>query len=481
MPKMIEIYDITYKYKGASEDSLQHVSLSVSEGETVLLCGASGSGKTSVIRLVNGLIPHFYPGDLSGTVRVAGNDTSEIELAELAGTVGTVFQNPQGQFFATDTDGEIVFGPENIGLPPGEIQQRKDQIVSGMKLQNLMDRSLFELSGGEKQKIACASVAALLPEIILLDEPSSNLDWNAIKDLREVIREWKKQGKTLLISEHRLWYIKDLADRVIYMDEGRIAHEWSGAEFRAFTPQDLEKLQLRPTTLDQGITRVEEKNAFPDAIHLKNFFFSYQRHQPDPDLSIPELDLPRGKIICVTGENGAGKSTFLRCVCGLEKRCKGTIEAEGKVYKGRQRLKLSYLVMQEVSHQLFTNSVEEECLLSMEDKDEEKCHEILEELDLLPYKDTHPMALSGGQKQRVAIASALAADAKIILLDEPTSGLDYTHMKAVSQLLQQLTADGKTILVSTHDPEFLSFCGDYELHIRAGTIAGFYQIKSHRE
>lgn len=174
------------------------------------------------------------------------------------------------------------------------------------------------------------------------------------------------------------------------MDEGRIAHEWSGAGFKALMPQDLEKLQLRPTTLDQGITRMEEKTVFPDAIHLKNFFFSYQRHQPDLDLSIPELDL-------------------------------------------------------------------------------------------LPYKDTHPMALSGGQKQRVAIASALAADAKIILLDEPTSGLDYTHMKAVSQLLQQLTADGKTILVSTHDPEFLSFCGDYELQIRTGTIAGFYQIKSHRE
>ena len=172
----IVLNNITYKYKGAKEESLKGVSLSVHRGETLLLCGASGSGKTSVIRLINGLIPHFYQGDLTGNVTVCERNVADTELYELAGVVGTVFQNPRSQFFSVDTDGEIVFGPENIGLPPEQIRQRKAAVVERMSLVSLMGRSLFELSGGEKQRIACASVAALLPEIILLDEPSSNLD-----------------------------------------------------------------------------------------------------------------------------------------------------------------------------------------------------------------------------------------------------------------------------------------------------------------
>ena len=173
---IIDIRNVTHKYKGSEQDTLDNVSLEIKEGETVLLCGASGSGKTSVIRLINGLIPHYYQGDITGEVYVDGKDISQTELYELAGVVGTVFQNPRSQFFSIDTDGEIVFGPENIGLDPKEITARKDGIIEQMDLKDLMGRSLFELSGGEKQRIACASVAALLPKIMLLDEPSSNLD-----------------------------------------------------------------------------------------------------------------------------------------------------------------------------------------------------------------------------------------------------------------------------------------------------------------
>ena len=188
---VVDIRNVTHSYKGAGEESLAGVSLSIYEGETVLLCGASGSGKTSVIRLINGLIPHYYKGELSGKVLVGERDISETEIADLAGTVGTVFQNPRSQFFSVDTDGEIVFGPENIGLDPEEIVKRKEMIVGQMNIGKLLGRSLFELSGGEKQMIACASVAALLPNIILLDEPSSNLDMEAIKKLRSIIEIWK--------------------------------------------------------------------------------------------------------------------------------------------------------------------------------------------------------------------------------------------------------------------------------------------------
>ena len=231
MQTIAQINNVTYRYKGASENSLDGVSLTIQKGETLLLCGASGSGKTSVIRLLNGLIPHYYHGDMTGDVTVNGLDIAKTQLYELAGVVGTVFQNPRSQFFSVDTDGEIVFGPENIGLDPKEINARKEIIAKQMKLDALLGRSLFELSGGEKQRIACASVAALLPEIILLDEPSSNLDMEAIQMLHEIICDWKRQGKTIIISEHRLWYLNDLADRVIYMDKGRIAHEWNAKDF----------------------------------------------------------------------------------------------------------------------------------------------------------------------------------------------------------------------------------------------------------
>ena len=487
-PTVVEIQNVTQRYKGAERPSLQDVSLSVKQGETILLCGASGSGKTSVIRLINGLIPHYYSGEMTGSITVQGRDIAKVELYELAGVVGTVFQNPRSQFFSVDTDGEIVFGPENIGLSPREILRRKQRIVEQLKLWPLLGRSLFELSGGEKQRIACASVSALLPEIILLDEPSSNLDFDAIENLHAILADWKRQGKTILISEHRLWYLKDLVDRVVYMADGRIAQEWSREEFAALTPDQTQTLQLRPTSVQAPFTDAFRFTGpmaeISKGIVLRDFYFSYHRKcgflsrkriadDETLSLSIPKLTLPKGKVIGVIGPNGTGKSTFLRCLCGLEKQCTGVIEADGKVYKGRRRIGVSYLVMQDVNHQLFTNSVEAEVLLSMKEKDVEKCHQILESLDLLAYKDTHPMALSGGQKQRVAIASAIAAGAEILLFDEPTSGLDLAHMEKVGTWLKALADAGHTVLVSTHDPELLEECCDYELCIRKGRIAFF--------
>lgn len=495
---LIEIRNVTHKYKGAGEDSLNGVSLDVRSGETLLLCGASGSGKTSVIRLINGLIPHFYKGDLTGSVSVNGLDVSQIELYELAGIVGTVFQNPRSQFFSVDTDGEIVFGPENVGLEPNEIKARKEGIVKQMDIEKLLGRSLFELSGGEKQSIACASVAALLPHIILLDEPSSNLDWDAMKKLRQIISEWKSQGKTIIISEHRLWYLKGLADRVIYMNDGKIEREWPGDEFTAICEEELRSLKLRPVEVNDRFSRVfeDKEDDFvieqPDknrGIVLKEFYFSYQKHPyilwkqkfraEDGEklcLCIPELVLPKGKVVGLIGRNGTGKSTFLRCVCGLENDCTGVIEIDGKSYKGKSRIGLCYMVMQDVNHQLFTDSVMSEVLLSMKDKDEEKCCRILDDLGLLEYKDTHPMALSGGQKQRVAIASAIAAGARILLFDEPTSGLDYSHMEKVGNLLRKLAESGSTVLVSTHDPELIEQCCDYELFIKKGRVKDYRAI-----
>ena len=490
---MIEIKNTSFHYTGLDKGGLKNINLKIMDSECVLLCGASGCGKTTLTRLINGLIPHFYKGALSGEVIVNDKNIGEQELYSLAGVVGSVFQNPRSQFFSVDTDGEITFGPENIGLPKEEILKRKKNVITELNLRDLMNRSLFELSGGEKQKIACGSVAALLPHIILLDEPSSNLDWSAIRDLRKIMKLWKNQGKTIIISEHRLWYLKDIIDRALYLEQGEIVHEWTQERFAALSESELASYELRPLNLeeryiqafsgdmvitDKDIDKISDKKEIlgelqKKRIVIKDLYFTYtpkkylffkKRLSPvDADsctLRIPFLSAKLGEIIGIIGNNGSGKSTFLRCLCGLEKTCIGTVSIDGKIYTRKNLTKNCYMVMQDVNHQLFTDSVITEVMLSMEHPDEKKAEKILASLDLLQYKDKHPMALSGGQKQRVAIASAMAADAVMLLFDEPTSGLDYRHMKEVSVLLKELAKKGKTIFVATHDPELAAECCD---------------------
>lgn len=490
---MIEIKNTAFHYTGLDKGGLKNINLKIMDSECVLLCGASGCGKTTLTRLINGLIPHFYKGALSGEVIVNDKNIGEQELYSLAGVVGSVFQNPRSQFFSVDTDGEITFGPENIGLPKEEILKRKKNVITELNLRDLMNRSLFELSGGEKQKIAYGSVAALLPHIILLDEPSSNLDWSAIRDLRKIMKLWKNQGKTIIISEHRLWYLKDIIDRALYLEQGEIVHEWTQERFAALSDSELASYELRPLNLeeryiqafsgdmvitDKDIDKISDKKEIlgelqKKRIVIKDLYFTYtpkkylffkKRLSPaDADsctLRIPFLSAKLGEIIGIIGNNGSGKSTFLRCLCGLEKTCIGTVSIDGKIYTRKNLTKNCYMVMQDVNHQLFTDSVITEVMLSMEHPDEKKAEKILASLDLLQYKDKHPMALSGGQKQRVAIASAMAADAVMLLFDEPTSGLDYRHMKEVSALLKELAKKGKTIFVATHDPELAAECCD---------------------
>ncbi len=491
---MIEIKNVNFSYKGTADAGLHDLSLQIHDGETVLLCGASGCGKTTILRLINGLIPHYYKGELSGSVTVSGRDIAKSELYELASVVGTVFQNPRSQFFSVDTDGEITFGTENIGIPPAEILRRKSDVTKEFVLTPLLNKSLFALSGGEKQKIACASVSALMPEVMLLDEPSSNLDWNAIGELAEVIRKWKAQGKTIVISEHRLWYLKELVDRVIFLENGVITHEWSRQEFSAMSAEELSALGLRPVTLEERYIRefsgdlsaqesAEPVPAHDDDVQIRDLFFTYHppkyvlwkkklcaENSADYTLAVSELRLPRGSVIGLIGRNGAGKSTFLRCLCGLEKDCPVQISIGGETVSGKRILKRCYMVMQDVNHQLFTDSVEAEVLHSMPEESQEAAQKLIMELGLSGYEETHPMALSGGQKQRVAICSALAADADLLLFDEPTSGLDHKHMTTVAALLKSLAERGKTVIVSTHDPELIALCCDDILCLEQGRV-----------
>ncbi len=469
---MIELKNISFRYAGGADaGGLENIDLTIPSGQVILLCGRSGCGKTTLTRLINGLIPHYYDGELTGEVFLNGKNISQLPLYETAKYVGSVFQNPRTQFFTVDSTSELAFGCENQGLPENEIAERIQFTAEQFDIQALMGQNIFCLSGGEKQKISCASVSVSDPSIIVLDEPSSNLDISATEDLRRMIQLWKKQGKTVIIAEHRLYYLRDLIDRVLYLQDGKIEKNYSAFEALALSAEQQLQMGLRPFDIFEfpvsGRTSTEQSQFI-----CTNFHFSYTRQQDA--LHIDSLTLPQSGIIAVIGHNGAGKSTFARCLCGLEKRCKGVVNINGKQYNRKQRLSCCYMVMQDVNHQLFTESTEEELLLSMKAPDPSKAEQVLNRLDLLPFKERHPMALSGGQKQRVAIATALISDREILVFDEPTSGLDLQHMKEVAKELTAIQDMGKTSLVITHDYELIVSCCTYVLHLEHGEIQEQY-------
>ena len=463
----ITLKDVSFSYTDSIDDAiLKDVNLQIESGECVVLAGESGSGKTTISKLINGLIPLYQSGTMAGDVFLGDKNTSDMTLAEISKYVGSVFQNPRSQFFNIDTDSEIAFGCENLGIEPEEIRRRIEKTVEDFHLESLLGRNIFHLSGGEKQKSACASVNATDPDIFVLDEPSANLDLKTVDDLAEIIKLWKSRGKTVVVVEHRLHYLRDIADRIIYVKEGRIECEWTPAELEAKGPDYAASLGLRSIKLVQlGGTGVSPAAQRGESITFRNLRFAYQNKFAL--LDIPELSLPKGKLTALLSHNDAGKSTLAQLVCGLR----------GSWSQKRAARRLgTYLIMQDVNHQLFTESVLDEVLLGMNPKDESTALEILDSLNLKDYVEKHPMALSGGQKQRVAIASGVSSNRNLIVFDEPTSGLDYRQMLAVSATLKALAKRGKTLFVITHDPELVLNCCHHVIRMDYGRIVEEYSL-----
>ncbi|WP_148408674.1 ABC transporter ATP-binding protein [Murimonas intestini] len=475
---MIRLENVHFQYGDENENNgaLHDINLEIPSGQAVLFCGESGCGKTTITRLINGLIPHFYEGRLTGKIRVDGQEIQSQELYDTAKIVGTVFQNPRSQFFNVDTRSEVAFGLENQGIREAEILKRVNQTVTEFQMESLMDRSIFELSGGEKQKIACACVSTSSPEVFVLDEPSANLDAHSMKLLHNMILRWKQQGKTIVIAEHRLAYIWNLIDRVIFLESGKIAKDMQPAEFLKLSETELHSMGLRSNN-EQKISKMHKATDIKN-IEFKDITFGYKKGKQILDIS--KIQIPEHEITAIIGHNGLGKSTFLRCICGLEKKCKTRMIKNGAMIKRKKCLAECFLVMQDVNHQLFTESVLDEVLISMEQEDKEKAQEILAELDLLEYAGRHPISLSGGQKQRVAVATAIASERDILLFDEPTSGLDYKHMLQVSAIFQKLKAKGKTIIVVTHDMEFIEAISANIIELNTNSVKNYAQ-KEFRE
>ncbi len=468
---LITLKSVNFKY---TEDNthLKDISLEIKSGEVILLTGPSGCGKTTITRCLNGLIPHFYEGTFSGYITFFGKTSDKIEAWEFGRKIGCVFQNPKSQFFVPKVEDEIVFAAENYGLNSDTIKQRRETVIDTLKIGYIRKQFLQKLSSGEKQKVAFASAMMLKPEIYILDEPSANLDMKSTLALREIIKKLKEQGASIVIAEHRIYYLMGLIDRAFYIRNGSIAQEYTGSEFEAFTDEKLQELGLRNKTVNYYINVKHTPNAdYTALLDVSNLKYKYRSNKGFL-LNDVSFSIQPGDVVALTGENGAGKTTLAKLLCGLLKEHAGKILFKGKKVYRNYRQKHLWFVMQETACQLFSESVYEEMLIALP-KDEEtknRCKTNLEQLGLYEKSDHHPMALSGGEAQRLTFGVAMMQNTELIVFDEPTSGLDGINLKRVINFIKKLQSMGKGIMVITHDHEFISGACNRLMFLEDGKI-----------
>ena len=446
---MLALENLCLSY-GQDNKVLDGISIEVSDGECILLTGESGSGKSSIINSINGLAFEYENASVEGSIKLDDKEIKNLELYEISLLIASVFQNPKTHFFNVNTTMELLFYLENIGLSRDEMDARMEEMLSLFNVEHLLGRSIFELSGGEKQILCVAACYISGCKVIVLDEPSSNLDDAYIEILKKMLETLKGKGITLIIAEHRIYYLMDVVDRILLIQKGKVANQFSKDEFMLLTDIKLSQLGLRAakkTVLDvSGIGEGKDLVIKKLSCNFKNRGI----------LKVDNISFELGKIYGITGRNGCGKSTFLRIMTGLEDKEKSEIEYKGQPISRRQRLRSSALVMQDVNHQLFTDSVLEELKLGIKNISNDTIEDVLSGLGLIELKDRHPMSLSGGQKQRVAIASVLCKNSTFIFFDEPTSGMDYKNMLRISKLIKEMKKEDNIIFIVSHDIEFLN-------------------------
>lgn len=480
------------------ENQVVHsINLNVSPGECVVLTGESGSGKSSIINAVNGLGARYDNARIEGTIALDGDELTQKQIYEIAMLASSVFQNPKTHFFNVDTTQELLFFLENTGVPKQNMQKRLQDLLSLFPIAHLLNRSIFELSGGEKQILCLASAYISGCKLILLDESTSNLDHISIALLTDMLKCLKQQGITLLIAEHRLYYLRDILDRLIHIQKGEIQRCYTQEEFAHLTCDELHARGLRSnsdnaltvpellpyaanTSAEPGTEAGTELHSEPGTeagtepgaeagtelrIEKLALSFSTQRNVRANGLFISGLTFQTNNIYGIVGKNGCGKSSFIKSLIGVMKRSKETVFYQGKQCNKRRRVALSSLVMQDVNSQLFSESVEHELTLTHTNMTEASLDALLEQLNIRAFKQAHPMSLSGGQKQRVAIATSVVDGAALMFFDEPTSGMDYKNMLAISRCIQALKTRKRIIFIVSHDVEFLNLTCDYALNI----------------
>ena len=446
---MIEFQKVYFSYKDG-DSSIKDISFSIKPGECIILCGKSGSGKSTILRAVSGLAPVFYEGTLQGEIEVDKRIPAELESEERAKLFGVVFQDPRSQFFMNTVQDEICFAAENIGIPSNKIKEMLNDISAFIGIEELMSRNIDELSSGQKQKVAIASSLILQPKVLILDEPTSNLDVQGTKILIEIIKKIKKKGISIIISEHRLDSFKEVADRFLYINNGKLDETWTRNEFENLSNERLLGIGLRPKTVVKSINNNIEDDKEP-LLDIQSLSFHYKKTNSGIDNI--NLKLYKGEVVSLLGNNGAGKTTLCRVISGLLREKTGTIKYKGKISNCKLRNKFCYFVMQDADYQLYSDSVSEEIALGKKvtEKLKQDLIESLNTFKLMELKDRHPASLSGGEKQRVILAAAYCSDADIYILDEPTSGMDGDGLCAIIRWVKLLSEKGKVVIIITHD------------------------------
>ena len=466
---MIELNHVTYRYPFSDRNALEDISLTVRPGEAVLCTGVSGCGKSTLIRLINGLCPHYFGGELKGTVRVAGQDNQTMKLHEISSRVGTLFQNPESQFFALGVEEEMAFKPESRGMHPDKIRDLIAKTSQRFGLNSVLKNTIHELSQGQKQKVGLASLMMEPLQVLILDEPTGNLDPESTMDLAQEILRLKEKGVAVLIVDHRLYWLKGVADRVCVMEKGRIVQEGT---FDDLSDEVRARYGLRKVDVEDKRHELPPLSDGKETVmKISDLSFAYPRK--DKIFNGTDLELRKG-ITGLFGPNGTGKTTLARILTGLNKPTQGTLEIRGKKVKPQECLRHVAVVLQNADHQLYMRTVFDELLTSlfnaaptdtMKKKWEQAAEELMQLFDLTELRDRHPHSLSGGQQQRLVIACAFAKKPDVIILDEPTSGLDGANLHRIAGALRQLSDEGKAVLVITHDLELVDMVCDSAIRL----------------
>jgi energy-coupling factor transport system ATP-binding protein len=519
---MITFDRVTYHYPqpaGArpATPALHDLSLQIDEGELVLVVGPSGAGKSTFLRCLNGLVPHFYGGKLSGQVRVAGRDPVALGPQGMAHTVGMVFQDPETQFVADQVEDELVFGMENQALAPALMRKRVEEVLDQLTIAHLRGRRLSTLSGGEKQRVAIAAVLTMNPEVLVLDEPTSQLDPQSAEEVLVAIRRLNEDlGLTVILAEHRLERVVQFVDCVLclpggdqpaLLDEPRAVMAaidlnpplaalgkikgWQPLpltvkQARRFLPRDERTPAVERSAAAESATLAvggdappgPRANGAPLAL-VENVSFSYDGHEALRGVS---LALRPGEVVALMGRNGSGKSTLLKLLAGLYKPSRGSVSL---ALTGQSTLSTRNATLEEIVRivgyvpqnpgaLLFKDTVLEELAFTRQGHslppDPLADRALLARLGLAEQAERYPRDLSSGQRQRVALAAILVAEPAILLLDEPTRGLDYAQKEALTGILRDLRRQGRAVLLATHDVELVAHCADRVVLLGEGQV-----------
>ena len=516
---MITFCDVSFCYgeedaKGGTDACIDGMSFEIRAGECVVLCGRSGAGKSTVLRLIDGLAPAFYEGTLHGSVTVAGREPAAMTPEQRVRTFGVVFQDPRSQFFMNSVQDEIAFSAENIGLAPRAVQEKVREAAALLNIEPLLCRTVDALSAGQKQRVAIAAALILSPDILILDEPVSNLDAEGSRILIGLLAEIKRRGTTVIISEHRLHAFLEIADSFLHIEHGRVAHRWTAAEFARLPEDELRRFGFRyPGMAELPLRRkkIRGEEKMRSALCASNVTYLYRPVRagingcgekdtagPEPACGIRNISLafphgsvtaltgengaglesvcgirnislvfPHGSVTALTGENGAGKTTLCKVLCGLLRQKSGSVTLNERELSCAERRRISYFVMQDADYQLYSDSVINELLLGREPSQDNKrrTEEALELFHLQEVRNRHPASLSGGEKQRVVIAAAYCSDAEVFVFDEPTSGMDGEGLLSMARWADILAQAGKTVIIITHDELLADIACDYRVRL----------------